>query len=39
MLQLVDLHIYMVPPDLWRDHLNSAINQIINDTVSAGFIR
>lgn len=37
--QLVDLHVYIVPTDMWRSHLNSAVNQIINDTISAGFIR
>ncbi|CAH1775652.1 unnamed protein product [Owenia fusiformis] len=37
--QLVDLHVYLVPPELWRDNLNSAINQIVSETVSMGFIR
>jgi hypothetical protein len=39
LFQLVDLHIYVVPPDLWRDHLNSAVREVINDTISAGFVR
>lgn len=37
--QRVDLHVYVVPPELWQEHLQSAVNQIISDTVSAGFIR
>ena len=36
---MVDVHIYIVPPELWRSHQQSAVNQIINETVSAGFIR
>ncbi|ELT88990.1 hypothetical protein CAPTEDRAFT_87156, partial [Capitella teleta] len=38
-LQLVDLHIYVVPPELWSEHRNSAFREVINDTISAGFIR
>ena len=37
--QRVDLHIYIVPPELWQDHLHSAVNQVIPETISAGFIR
>ncbi|ESO07047.1 hypothetical protein HELRODRAFT_98917, partial [Helobdella robusta] len=36
---LVNLHVYIVPNDLWREHLQSALNQSINDTVSVGFVR
>jgi len=38
-VQLVDLHIYIIPPELWREHLHNAVNQVIPDTISAGFIR
>ena len=38
-VQLTDLHVYVIPPDHWRSHLHSAANQIINEAVSAGFIR
>ncbi len=37
--QMVDLHVFVVPPTLWRDHLKSAENGVIPDTISAGFIR
>lgn len=37
--QMVDLHVYLVPPDIWREKFNNALNQNINDTVSIGFIR
>ena len=37
--QLVDLHVYLVPPEIWREKFNNALNQNINDTVSLGFIR
>ena len=38
-LQGVDLHVYVVPAELWQEHLQSALNQVISDTISAGFIR
>ena len=38
-LQLVDLHIYVVPRSLWQDDLNSVSNDVINNCVSAGFVR
>lgn len=37
--QMVDLHIYLVPPDIWREKYHNALNQNINETVSLGFIR
>ncbi|XP_052273459.1 uncharacterized protein LOC127873620 isoform X3 [Dreissena polymorpha] len=37
--QMADLHVYLVPPDIWRDKFNNALNQYINDTISIGFIR
>ncbi|PAA75722.1 hypothetical protein BOX15_Mlig003676g2, partial [Macrostomum lignano] len=37
--QLVDLHIYVVPAYLWHDRLRSAFNQVIGESVSAGFVR
>ncbi|CAD5120055.1 DgyrCDS8637 [Dimorphilus gyrociliatus] len=36
---LADLHIYVVPVDLWRSHLRSADNAVIEKTVSAGYVR
>jgi len=38
-VQRVDLHIYIIPPELWQEHLHSAVNQVIGETISAGFIR
>ncbi|XP_064604920.1 spermatogenesis-associated protein 1-like isoform X3 [Liolophura sinensis] len=37
--QLVDLHIYVVPPDIWRRKHNDVLNTDVNETISAGFIR
>ena len=37
--QLVDLAVYLVPQDLWREHLQSAANTIVDQSISAGFIR
>ncbi|XP_074641747.1 uncharacterized protein LOC141899386 isoform X2 [Tubulanus polymorphus] len=36
---LVDLHVYIVPRELWVDRLHCALNQVIEETVSAGFVR
>ncbi|XP_064604919.1 spermatogenesis-associated protein 1-like isoform X2 [Liolophura sinensis] len=38
-VQLVDLHIYVVPPDIWRRKHNDVLNTDVNETISAGFIR
>ncbi|XP_013390048.1 filaggrin isoform X1 [Lingula anatina] len=37
--QLVDLHVYVMPPDLWRENKNNAVNEVISEMSSAGFIR
>ncbi|XP_060568835.1 spermatogenesis-associated protein 1-like isoform X8 [Ruditapes philippinarum] len=37
--QMSDLHIYLVPPEIWREKYHNALNQNINETVSIGFIR
>ncbi|KAL4236525.1 spermatogenesis-associated C-terminus [Mactra antiquata] len=36
---MADLHVYVVPPDIWREKYHNALNQNINDTISLGFIR
>uniref|UniRef100_A0A5K4F7V5 SPATA1_C domain-containing protein n=1 Tax=Schistosoma mansoni TaxID=6183 RepID=A0A5K4F7V5_SCHMA len=38
-LQLADIHIYVIPPNLWINDLNTAFSQVIKNTVSAGIIR
>ncbi|CAI2735996.1 unnamed protein product, partial [Schistosoma spindalis] len=38
-LQLADIHIYVIPPNLWINDLNTAFTQVIKNTVSAGIIR
>ena len=37
--QLVDIHIYLVSPEQWRDHSRSAVSQVIGEAASSGFIR
>ena len=37
--QLVDLHVYIVPPDIWREQYNNLLNQNVTETISAGIIR
>ncbi|XP_035698845.1 ensconsin-like isoform X1 [Branchiostoma floridae] len=37
--QLVDLHVYVVPGDVWVEHLRLVYNEAVKDTVSAGFVR
>nr|CAX82889.1 DNA double-strand break repair rad50 ATPase [Schistosoma japonicum] len=37
--QLADIHIYVIPPNLWINDLNTAFSQVIRNTVSAGVIR
>ncbi|CAG5129611.1 unnamed protein product, partial [Candidula unifasciata] len=37
--KLCDLHVYKVPPELWRDNLNNVLNNAITETVSVGIIR
>ncbi|XP_063442437.1 trichohyalin-like isoform X2 [Mytilus trossulus] len=37
--ELSDLHVYIVPPDLWRERYNNLLNQNVTETISAGIIR
>ncbi|XP_077981582.1 uncharacterized protein LOC144436628 isoform X2 [Glandiceps talaboti] len=37
--QLADLHIYVIPGDSWNEKFRSAYNEVINESVSAGFVR
>ncbi|XP_069127752.1 serine/arginine repetitive matrix protein 1-like isoform X2 [Argopecten irradians] len=36
---LVDLHVYLVPQNIWRERYNNFLNQNVTETVSAGIIR
>ncbi|XP_078316588.1 spermatogenesis-associated protein 1-like isoform X10 [Crassostrea virginica] len=37
--ELVDLHVYIVPPEIWRERYNNFLNQNVTETISAGIIR
>ncbi|XP_071119189.1 protein starmaker-like isoform X26 [Haliotis cracherodii] len=37
--KLVDLHVYVVPADIWRDRFNNLLNQSVTETISIGIIR
>lgn len=37
--ELVDLHVYLVPQNIWRERYNNFLNQNVTETVSAGIIR
>ncbi|XP_021359596.1 serine/arginine repetitive matrix protein 1-like isoform X2 [Mizuhopecten yessoensis] len=37
--ELVDLHVYLVPHNLWRERYNNFLNANVTETVSAGIIR
>lgn len=39
LFQLVDLHVYIVPPEIWRERYNNFLNQNVTETISAGIIR
>ncbi|XP_046566991.1 spermatogenesis-associated protein 1-like isoform X7 [Haliotis rubra] len=39
LFKLVDLHVYVVPADIWRDRYNNLLNQSVTETISAGIIR
>jgi hypothetical protein len=39
LFQLADLHVYIVPPELWRERYNNLLNQNVTETISAGIIR
>ncbi|XP_033636164.1 inner centromere protein-like isoform X2 [Asterias rubens] len=36
---LVDLHVYLVPTEVWNEKYHSAYNDVISQTISAGFVR
>lgn len=38
-VQLADLHIFVVPLDLWLEKYRTAFNNIALESVSAGFVR
>ncbi|XP_034312303.2 spermatogenesis-associated protein 1 isoform X12 [Magallana gigas] len=37
--ELIDLHVYIVPPEIWRERYNNLLNQNVTETISAGIIR
>ncbi|XP_022251193.1 uncharacterized protein PFB0145c-like [Limulus polyphemus] len=37
--QLSELHVYLVPNDRWIEKRRLAINQVVDDAVSSGFVR
>ncbi|CAF0752246.1 unnamed protein product [Adineta steineri] len=37
--QLVDLHVYIIPKSIWKEHKNLAENDAIEQAISAGFVR
>ncbi|GFO39926.1 spermatogenesis-associated protein 1, partial [Plakobranchus ocellatus] len=37
--KLCDLHVYKVPPDLWRENFNNILNNVVTETISIGIIR
>ncbi|CAF0892825.1 unnamed protein product [Adineta ricciae] len=37
--QLVDLHVYIVPKNVWKDGQRLAQNEAMDDAISAGFVR
>ncbi|XP_076339597.1 uncharacterized protein LOC143240670 [Tachypleus tridentatus] len=37
--QLSELHVYLVPKDRWIEKRRLAINQVVDDAVSSGFVR
>ncbi|XP_070562564.1 spermatogenesis-associated protein 1-like isoform X7 [Ptychodera flava] len=37
--QLSDLHVYVIPSESWNEKFRSAYNEVINESVSAGFVR
>ncbi|XP_022109433.1 trichohyalin-like isoform X3 [Acanthaster planci] len=38
-IALVDLHVYLVPKEAWNEKYRSAYNDVIDQTISAGFVR
>lgn len=37
--QLVDLHVYYLPPEIWNSTYKSVYNDVINEAISIGFVR
>ncbi|UJR30525.1 hypothetical protein I4U23_018054 [Adineta vaga] len=37
--QIVDLHVYVVPKNVWKDRQRLAQNEAMDDAISAGFVR
>ncbi|CAH8630980.1 unnamed protein product [Heterobilharzia americana] len=37
--QFTDIHIYVIPPNLWINDLNTTFSHLVKNTVSAGIIR
>ncbi|XP_052833280.1 probable WRKY transcription factor protein 1 isoform X2 [Octopus bimaculoides] len=37
--QMIDLHIYLVPSEMWRDKYNNMDNEDVSESISLGFIR
>jgi hypothetical protein len=37
--QLVDLHIYIIPKNVWKDVQHLAQNEAMEDAISAGFVQ
>ncbi|XP_002733667.1 uncharacterized protein LOC100374267 isoform X2 [Saccoglossus kowalevskii] len=37
--QLCDLHVYVIPSESWNEKFHSAYNEVINESISAGFVR
>ncbi|XP_036371224.1 spermatogenesis-associated protein 1-like [Octopus sinensis] len=36
---MIDLHIYLVPSEMWRDKYNNMDNEDVSESISLGFIR
>jgi hypothetical protein len=36
---LTELHVFVIPPDYWRDYLGNEFDRVISETWSAGYIR
>lgn len=37
--QLVDLHVYIIPKNVWKDRQNLVENEAMEQAISAGFVR
>ncbi|XP_052833283.1 spermatogenesis-associated protein 1 isoform X5 [Octopus bimaculoides] len=37
--EMIDLHIYLVPSEMWRDKYNNMDNEDVSESISLGFIR